>query len=96
MTTIDASTKLQGAGKFLVKNGLVVAAMVGATGSATVSGALEVMTGATATVQASATLSFSGTSSLKGALTAEAMGQVEFAGSYKRSLYFFNNFLIIS
>lgn len=83
MTTIDASTKLQGAGSFVVKNGLTVAASVGSTASATVSGSLEVMAGATATVQTNAVLAFSGTSSLKGTLTAEVMGQVEFVGLKK-------------
>lgn len=82
MTTIDATAKLQGAGKFVVKNGLIVTSMVGATGGATISGALEVMAGASATVQTNAALAFSGTSSLKGTLTAEAMAQVEFAGFF--------------
>jgi hypothetical protein len=52
-----------------------------ATARAEVAAALEVRAGASATVQAGAALSFSGTSSLRGALTAEAMSQVEFAGS---------------
>lgn len=56
------------------------------------SSSLEVMAGATATVQANAALAFSGTSSLKGTLTAESMAQVEFAGSY----FFFFFFTKIS
>lgn len=82
MTTIDASTTLQGAGSFIVKSGLIVAASANTTANsgATCSCSMEVMSGATANVQANAALMFSGTSSLKGALSAEALGSVQFAG----------------
>jgi nicotinamide mononucleotide (NMN) deamidase PncC len=90
MTTIDASTMLQGSGAFVVKTGLMVVASANATVNATASAAatcscaMEVMAGATATVQAGAALAFSGMSSLKGELSADAMGTVQFAGLNKK------------